>query len=117
MEKIFQAIESLGGTQKHPVNKGKIQEFNIDESVEKLEAMFESKLPKEYIQLQKEFGGFAFKNSIAIKALGDHPSLGDLKTVSLDYFYGLEFEGDNSVYKKIRNYKDRIPSSFLPICP
>jgi len=117
MEKIFQAIESLGGTQKNPVNTGEAQEFNMDESVKKLEAMFESKLPEEYIQLQKKFGGFAFKNNIAVKALEEHPALDDSQAVSLNYFYGLELDGDNSIHKKIRDYKDRIPSSFLPICP
>lgn len=112
MEKVFQAIENLGGTENNPVIA-----FDIDGSVKKLEEMFGAKLPHEYVQLQKKWGGFSFKNSIAVKAIGKHPVIDDSGSVSLDHFFGLEFEGENSIYHWIRNYKDQIPASFLPICP
>lgn len=110
MEKLFKKIKKLGGVTKS------IQKFDVDKSVKKLEDIYKGKLPEEYVQLQKKYGGFAFNNDIVVKAVENHPVLGDDGLVSLDFFYGLEPEGENSIYNRIQNYKDRIPTTFLPIC-
>ena len=115
MKTIFEAIQKLGGTKKNPVNKESVQQFDFEASIKKLEDMFGSKLPVAFVELQKEYGGFSFNNSVVVKAIENHPVLDDDQLVSLDFFYGLEFEGENSIYKYIQNYKGRIPQTVLPI--
>lgn len=110
MEKLLKKIKKLGGVTKN------IQKFDLDKSIKKLEALYKNNLPEEYIQLQKKYGGFSFNNSIVVKSAENHPVLGDDGLVSLDFFYGLELEGENSIYNQIQTYKDRIPDTFLPIC-
>ena len=116
MEEIVKIMEDLGGVRKNPRNTSNIAEFDFDKSVRELESIYGNKIPDYYVRLQSLYGGFCFQNSVMVKAIEDNPSLTEDKSVSLNYFYGFEFEGDNSIYKWIRNYQGRIPSSFLPIC-
>lgn len=102
-------IRPLGKSKRfHPLN---------DEDINHIEQMVHSKLPRDYVEFLKEFGGVSFRKLLSFSPISQLPTTVEGGTEPFNNLYGGQTEGINGIITQIQIYhgQGRIPQDLVPI--
>jgi hypothetical protein len=87
---------------------------NPEEILQQIEKEYKLSLPIEYKKFVVKYGGLMIDYGVYFPVLEKSPRTTSDGTRMIDIFYGLQNNEDN-LRKKLEAYKDRMPSSIIPI--